>query len=350
MVTSSSVFVTAELGARVCVTGLLLHDGVGDRTQSGGQLSDVLLRWGAPELLSHGATSLPTAASGVWSFGVLMWELFQEEPDTTVPYGDLTTDELRTAAASNGGRPALLAPSTLSELCKTVFAACQIRSPPARPSMNGVATLLVDELGGADWWELPRSDLTFIERLGSGQFGDVNKMAARLLPTTPAGSSDSFVAVKTLKLANSTVDKAEAAVVVVDAAAENEFLQEAEVMKALRHPNLVKLVGLCTKEQPLWIVLEYLPGGSLDVWLPKCGKLAHSFQLLAILHQTARGMAALGAAGIIHRDLAARNVLIGALRCPLFLPACAIWGVEVLLFQCIDVIMAVLDRLDDVII
>ena len=39
IVTSSSVFVTAELGARVCATGLLLHGGVGDRTQTSGQLS-----------------------------------------------------------------------------------------------------------------------------------------------------------------------------------------------------------------------------------------------------------------------------------------------------------------------
>ena len=86
MVTSSSVFVTATLGARVCATGMLLNGGFGDCTQTGGQLSDVLLRWGAPELLAQGAASLPTAASGVWSFGVLMWELFQEEPGITVPY------------------------------------------------------------------------------------------------------------------------------------------------------------------------------------------------------------------------------------------------------------------------
>ena len=46
------------------------------------------------------------------------------------------------------------------------------------------------------------------------------------------------------------------------------------------------------------------------MWLPKCGKHAKPFQLLGMVNQTARGMVALGTAGIIHRDLAARNVLV----------------------------------------
>jgi len=42
-----------------------------------------------------------------------------------------------------------------------------------------------------------------------------------------------------------------------------KFLEEAEVMKTLRHPRLVTLFAVCTKDEPIYIITELMPGGSL---------------------------------------------------------------------------------------
>jgi abelson tyrosine-protein kinase 1 len=306
VITSSTVFVTAELGARICISGhVLITNTLSGVVNQGRQITDELLRWGAPELIAA-EPSPPTSASAVWGFGVVLWEVFSTV-GAGLPYSPLSTTALHAAAGGEQGRPKLMAPTELPDVCKSVFAGCQMQTASTRPNMSSLTTMLLEELADPEWWELPRDELEFMERLGSGQFGDVNKMAARLFPDTPAGSSDSFVAVKTLKAGDgSAVDNPTTTM----HAMETEFLAEVEVMKSLRHPNLVTLLGVCTKERPLLMVLEYLPGGSLDVWLPKCGKHARPFELLRIVNQAARGMVALGTAGIIHRDLAARNVLV----------------------------------------
>jgi len=42
-----------------------------------------------------------------------------------------------------------------------------------------------------------------------------------------------------------------------------KFLEEAEVMKTLRHPRLVTLYAVCTQDEPIYIVTELMRGGSL---------------------------------------------------------------------------------------
>ena len=104
--------------------------------------------------------------------------------------------------------------------------------------------------------------------LGSGAFGSVNKG----LWQSPGGAIE--VAVKT-----NQSDKEEEKV---------KFLQEAAIMGQFRHPNVVKLMGVITKEEPVslyhattktelftisimymqvMIVLELLSNGSLDNFL-----------------------------------------------------------------------------------
>lgn len=43
----------------------------------------------------------------------------------------------------------------------------------------------------------------------------------------------------------------------------SDFLQEASIMKKFRHPNLVALYAVCSKEEPIYIVTEYMNKGSL---------------------------------------------------------------------------------------
>ena len=41
------------------------------------------------------------------------------------------------------------------------------------------------------------------------------------------------------------------------------FLQEAAIMKKFRHNRLVALYAVCSKEEPIYIVQEYMAKGSL---------------------------------------------------------------------------------------
>ena len=43
----------------------------------------------------------------------------------------------------------------------------------------------------------------------------------------------------------------------------SDFLQEASIMKKFRHPNLVALYAVCSKEEPIFIVTEFMNKGSL---------------------------------------------------------------------------------------
>ncbi|CAL8311657.1 unnamed protein product [Lota lota] len=139
-----------------------------------------------------------------------------------------------------------------------------------------------------DQWEIPRSSLRLLKRLGAGQFGEVYEGLWN--GTTP-------VAVKTLK--PGTMDSA-------------DFLREAQIMKKLRHPKLIQLYAVCTLEEPIYIITELMSNGSLLEFLQKDNgtKLGIRDQI-EIAAQVASGMAFLELQNYIHRDLAARNVLVG---------------------------------------
>jgi serine/threonine protein kinase len=97
-----------------------------------------------------------------------------------------------------------------------------------------------------------------------------------------------------------------------DAAMQREFAAEIQLMMRLRHPNIVNLLGTVTTGAESMALLEYLPGGSLDVWLQSPAAVNVTGQdRLYVLYQVAMGLRALHKLHIIHRDVAARNVLVG---------------------------------------
>lgn len=51
--------------------------------------------------------------------------------------------------------------------------------------------------------------------------------------------------------------------------AKGEFLKEAETMKKLIHPKVVQLFGVCTREDPFYIITELMPNGDLLDYLQK---------------------------------------------------------------------------------
>lgn len=143
-----------------------------------------------------------------------------------------------------------------------------------------------------DKWEIPRTSIRLLNKLGQGQFGEV--WQGLWNETTP-------VAVKTLK-SNTKANQDTA----------NAFLQEAQIMKKLKHSKLVQLYAVCTKGDPIYIITELMTHGSLLDYLQS--PIGHKLGLPHLVDmgaQVAKGMAYLEQCQYIHRDLAARNVLVG---------------------------------------
>lgn len=92
----------------------------------------------------------------------------------------------------------------------------------------------------------------------------------------------------------------------------DSFLAEAKIMKECRHKNLVSLLGVCTLEEPICILTEYMSNGNLLKYLQNGeGKTLEINVLIDMCAQVAKGMSYLEDNHIVHRDLAARNVLVG---------------------------------------
>ncbi|XP_007528694.1 tyrosine-protein kinase ITK/TSK [Erinaceus europaeus] len=136
-------------------------------------------------------------------------------------------------------------------------------------------------------WVICPSELTFVQEIGSGQFGLVH---------LGYWLNKDKVAIKTIQ---------------EGAMSEEDFIEEAEVMMKLSHPKLVQLYGVCLEQAPICLVFEFMEHGCLSDFLRNQRGLFAASTLLGMCLDVCEGMAYLEEACVIHRDLAARNCLVG---------------------------------------
>ncbi|CAO4371139.1 unnamed protein product [Caenorhabditis nigoni] len=142
-------------------------------------------------------------------------------------------------------------------------------------------------------WQLLLSDIEFPVPevvLGSGEFGKVIK--GKLLRH---GIPPIDVALKCATAEN-------------HAEIISEMFTEARAMRALMHPNIIRLEGVVVEKLPLYLVIEFLEGSSLLDALRK--KKVNNIYRFPICMAVLYAVLWMHMQNYIHRDIAARNVMI----------------------------------------
>ncbi|CAG8538787.1 5983_t:CDS:2, partial [Paraglomus occultum] len=135
----------------------------------------------------------------------------------------------------------------------------------------------------------PEDTYTLLEKLGTGSFGTVYKAINN--------ETKRIVAVKQIDLEDSDDDI-------------SEIQQEIALLSQCDSPYITRYYGSFVKGFKLWIVMEYLAGGScLDLLKPG----AFDEQQIAIVcRELLLGLDYLHRGGKIHRDIKAANILLSA--------------------------------------
>ncbi|GJM98905.1 hypothetical protein PR202_ga15957 [Eleusine coracana subsp. coracana] len=138
------------------------------------------------------------------------------------------------------------------------------------------------------------------ELIGCGAFGQVY-LGMNL-------DSGELLAVKQVLIgtSNATREKAQAHI--------KELEEEVKLLKNLSHPNIVRYLGTVREEDTLNILLEFVPGGSIQSLLGKLGSFPEPV-IRKYTKQILQGLEYLHNNAIIHRDIKGANILVDNKGC-----------------------------------
>lgn len=137
------------------------------------------------------------------------------------------------------------------------------------------------------------------ELIGCGAFGRVH-MGMNL-------DSGELLAVKEVSIAANSASKKTQEYI-------GELEKEVNLLKNLSHPNIVRYLGTAREEDSLYILLEFVPGGSISSLLGKFGSFPESV-IRMYTKQLLVGLEYLHKNKIMHRDIKGANILVDNKAC-----------------------------------
>ncbi|MEI9895860.1 MAG: protein kinase [Chthoniobacter sp.] len=148
----------------------------------------------------------------------------------------------------------------------------------------------------------------FTATLGKGGFG-ITYLARDLLLNRVA-------AVKEL-LPDSIATRADGATVEAQSPAQeadwiwarDSFLKEAQTVASFRHPNIVNVHRLIEANGTVYMVMDFLDGGSYEERLKRIEREPDENSLRAVIEPLLDGLAEVHKAGLLHRDIKPDNIL-----------------------------------------
>lgn len=162
---------------------------------------------------------------------------------------------------------------------------------PEKPEMGGAGK--GDEVVALATAKIPCEDLSYdpadpTAMLGGGSYGTVFR----------GEWNDATVAIKRLNMQH------------ISAVAVKQLTQEANTMRALQHPHIIRIFGVCLDAGHFSLVMNLVRGGSLYRMLHDRSNELPEARRLSIAYQIAIAMRYLHKNGVLHRDVKSANVLV----------------------------------------
>lgn len=164
---------------------------------------------------------------------------------------------------------------------------CQQSSPVGIKQLVHFARKVWKKFSAGNRWE----GYEILSELGAGNMGQVYKARRE--------ADGRIVAIKTML-----------ARVAVSEKSRQMFLREIDVMRQLKHANLVSFIESRSTDSQFFFVMEYCDGGSLETLMQKLGRPIPFDLALSMLVQCLDGLHSAHQAKIVHRDLKPGNILL----------------------------------------